>query len=614
MPNFPQPRANPMRSPEPNYSHFPQPRANLRRAWYVTFLTMISAVIFGLDMGTFGIAHGLPSFLAHWCSAGGYQTGADSCTGPHAPKNAVWIHQFVIPSVLLNLAAASVACMAITPAMLPRFGHRVTTNVSLGVVTAGCFLHTFVAAAIDPMHGGLALWFFGRFLLGLGIGLLFATMPQWNNELVTKEMRGQTGAILQVTNILGVLIGGLVTLSAKSGSVSWEIPTSLTGFFAVAMLVPVNRIPDSPVWLLKCHLQQSGAGGTTGGGGGGDMFEAAVSVLKTLRVWRGRDGEVSKYRRQLQESMAAWAGSAGRSDFRTNALGALDDEVWRRVFGGSGSASCADTAILEIEATMHIIDIRSSHPPACHEFFTNEPRGLLHRTLVALFVGGIGQNLAGMIALNNISFQLFTEVGMDKPFAHTAIFDCLQLAGAITGALCLDGLKWGGRRRNLLVGSAILTTCMIVVGSGLLRVQHIKNSGEPVPKSLQKLNFAVLLLYAFVFHATWAAAWVYPAEISYASERARIASFAMAAHFGGATLVVGVIALLFAWSQAGTMFLFAVGNGISFLVVNKFVVETKDQTIGDIVAQFKRHSHGHRRSALAEDDAVETGYVQMADR
>lgn len=88
----------------------------------------------------------------------------------------------------------------------------------------------------------------------------------------------------------------------------------------------------------------------------------------------------------------------------------------------------------------------------------------------------------------------------------------------------------------------------------------------------------------------------------------------MAAHFGGATLVVGVIALLFAWSQAGTMFLFAVGNGISFLVVNKFVVETKDQTIGDIVAEFKRHSHGHRRSALAEDDAVETGYVQMADR
>ena len=133
--------------------------------------------------------------------------------------------------------------------MLPRFGHRVTTNVSLGVVAAGCFLHTFVAAAIEPTQGGLGIWFFGRFMLGLGIGLLFATMPQWNNELVTREMRGKTGAILQVTNILGVLVGGLMTLGAKTNAISWEFPTSLTGVFAVAMLIPVNRIPDSPVWL-----------------------------------------------------------------------------------------------------------------------------------------------------------------------------------------------------------------------------------------------------------------------------------------------------------------------------------------------------------------------------
>ena len=197
----------------------------------------------------------------------------------------------------------------ITPTMLPRFGHRITTQVSLVTIATGCFVHSFIAAAIDPVDGGLGLWFFGRFVLGLGVGLLFATMPQWNNELVTKELRGQTGAILQVTNILGVLIGGLVTLAAQankgssgiaaSTDLGWEVPTSLTGFFAVALLIPVQYIPDSPVWLLKAHLLLEGAG--SGDTGKTDAFNKAISVLKTLRVWRGREVEVSQYRYQLQQ-------------------------------------------------------------------------------------------------------------------------------------------------------------------------------------------------------------------------------------------------------------------------------------------------------------------------
>eukprot|EP00931_Biecheleriopsis_adriatica_P101937 TRINITY_DN76985_c0_g1_i1.p1 TRINITY_DN76985_c0_g1~~TRINITY_DN76985_c0_g1_i1.p1 ORF type:complete len:600 (-),score=77.90 TRINITY_DN76985_c0_g1_i1:253-1899(-) len=548
---------------------------------------MLSAVIFGLDMGTFGIAHGLPSFLSHWCAGGGYQLGsdADSCLGPHAPKNKVWIHQFVIPSVLLNLGAAAMSCVFLAPTAIPLLGHRITTNVALGITILGCVLHSFLAAAADPMHIGKDLWFIGRFLLGLGIGLLFATMPQWNAELVTKEIRGITGAIMQVTNIMGVLLGGLVTLAVKSNSMhqgvsastdlGWEIPTSLTGFFAVALLIPVNLVPDSPVWLLNQYLQLTDGKEKT------KLHQAATSSMKTLRTWRGREAEVLKYQHELQERIDP------SSDTPDTPVCTLDDVVWRRVFCGD---DCEDVAerVLEIEAALHIFEVQSSQPPVCKEFLTNEPQRLLQRTLISIYVGGIGQNLAGMIALNNISFQLFTEVGMDRPFASTAIFDCLQLAGAIAGAMCLDGLKWGGRRLNLLVGSALLGMFMLIVGGGLLTVQQLKDSNQHVPKSLHYLNFACLLLYAFTFHATWAAAWVYPAEISYASERARIASFAMGAHFGGATVLVGVIALLFAWSKAGTMFVFAVGNGISFLIVYLFTVETKNKQIGDIIAKFRK--------------------------
>jgi MFS family permease len=191
-----------------------------------------------------------------------------------------------------------------------------------------------------------------------------------------------------------------------------------------------------------------------------------------------------------------------------------------------------------------------------------------------MFVGGLGQNLAGMIALNNLSFQLFSLVGINEPFIATAIFDCVQLAGAIVGALYLDK---GGRRHNLLVGSVFLVCFILIVGVGQLDKS----------KAMNDANFVFLLFYAFTFHATWAAAWVYPSEISYAEERSTIASFAMGAHFGGATVLVGVIAMMLAWSTFGTFVFFAFRNLISFTVVYFFTVETKYKRIAQIVERFQ---------------------------
>ena len=66
-------------------------------------------------------------------------------------------------------------------------------------------------------------------------------------------------------------------------------------------------------------------------------------------------------------------------------------------------------------------------------------------------------------------------------------------------------------------------------------------------------------------------------------------------------MFVGVIALLFAWSQAGTFFIFGAGNMVSFLVVYLFVVETKEKHISEIIGQFQKSSTHER-------------YVQMSDR
>ena len=128
-----------------------------------------------------------------------------------------------------------------------------------------------------------------------------------------------------------------------------------------------------------------------------------------------------------------------------------------------------------------------------------------------------------------------------------------------------------------------------------------------------------LLLYAFTFHATWAAAWVYPAEISYANERAKKASFAVAAHFGGAAVLVGIMALVLQWSIAGAMFLFDCGNFVSFGVVFFFAVETKNQTIDTIVSDFGRLQpcgclfSNRERARGGEESTSSFGYTRIED-
>ena len=486
---------------------FPEPQPRLPCTYFLNLLTMMSAIIFGLDMGTFGIAHGLPSFLKHWCIGGGFTDPllalpSESCAGQHAPQNQRWMHGFVLPSVVLNLAAAALSCVLIAPALLSRLGRRPPAVLGLCITAAGCFTHSFVAAHATPVKSvGVCLWFIGRFVLGIGIGLLFATMPAWNNELVTRSMRGKTGAVLQVTNILGVLIAGLVALAVKRNSsnhgisentsLGWLIPTSLTGIFAVALLVPVSLIPESPVWVLQKYSKCSDSAQKL------KLSQRALSILKTIRTWRGRSAEVRQYKDALSDVFHSISDHRAKGQSRR-----LEQQIWQALIQDANQRRSDDdvqTDVLRIEVATILWEIECTSPPTCVAFTRNTPRRLLQRTLIAIFVGGIGQNLAGMIALNNLSFQLFSEVGIDKPFVSTAIFDCVQLLGAIAGALYLDR---GGRRHNLLVGSACLFCFILFVGVGLLRTKH------GTIKSINDSNFVFLLLYAFAFHATWAAAWV----------------------------------------------------------------------------------------------------------
>jgi hypothetical protein len=415
-------------------------------------------------------------------------------------------------------------------------------------------------------------------------------MPQWNAELVTKNIRGQTGAVIQVTNILGVLIAGLVALAAKSNSsghgvseytsLGWIIPTSLTGFFSAALIIPVTMIPESPVWILQKY--ESGEPNEKE-----MLLTRALDVLKKIRIWRGRGEELACLKEELQKTSAFNEGHSSRT---------LAQEIWHLLKNPGVDGDDDDLGILKVEAASIVYEIRCSRSPACGDFLKNGPTRLLHRTLVAIFIGGIGQNLAGMIALNNLSFQLFSEVGIDRPFLSTAVFDCVQLAGAVVGALYLDK---GGRRHNLLWGSACLCCLILVVGGGLLSTRSL---------AMNDANFAFLLLYAFTFHATWASAWVYPSEISFPAERSKIAAFAMGAHFGGATVLVGVIALMLEWSAAGTMFFFAAGNLVSFVVVLLTSVETKHKTTPEIVADFQ---HLYNKDKDTESEDTDSCYVEM---
>lgn len=168
--------------------------------WSVVGGALTGSVLFGLNTSA------LNTSIDHIMSEYNYcDLPADvSCS------RARWFKTLLSTSVFMG-AALSAMC---TSPIVKAYGLRRTTLMTLGVFVMGIF-SSICANSFSAL-------FFARFVVGLGVGVVSSTTPNYIAEMVPADKRGLFGCVHQI-----VLVTSQVLVMAF-GLVFWPIPDDET--------------------------------------------------------------------------------------------------------------------------------------------------------------------------------------------------------------------------------------------------------------------------------------------------------------------------------------------------------------------------------------------------
>jgi sugar porter (SP) family MFS transporter len=199
--------------------------------------------------------------------------------------------QVVTASILLGAVVGALACSWLSA----RRGRRGTI-----LIVAATFAVGALASALSPSPLALSA---SRVLLGFAVGGGTQTIPMYVAELAPPARRGRLVLMFQTAIGVGIVIA---TIVGATKSLSWRTAIGAAAVPAVAMLLAMIRLPESPRWLFKR-----------------DRRDDAQAVLERIRP-RGSDvepelKEICEIERQ--ERTAATRGWAGlRADWVRPAL------------------------------------------------------------------------------------------------------------------------------------------------------------------------------------------------------------------------------------------------------------------------------------------------------
>lgn len=178
---------------------------------------------------------------------GGFLFGFDTAVISGAEKAiqqlwhlSVFAHGFTISIALIGTVLG--AMFGGIPS--DRLGRRQTLRW-----IAVLYLVSAVGAALAPTW---ELFLVFRLLGGLGVGASSVTAPLYISEISPADSRGKLVGLFQFNIVLGILIAYLSNyLLAGGGTHAWRLMLGVQAAPALAFLLLLLRVPESPRWLLR---------------------------------------------------------------------------------------------------------------------------------------------------------------------------------------------------------------------------------------------------------------------------------------------------------------------------------------------------------------------------
>ncbi|CAI7666046.1 unnamed protein product [Penicillium discolor] len=125
------------------------------------------------------------------------------------------------------------------------FGRRRT-------IMAGAVVQV-IGAVLMASAGSLAHLVTSRVILGVGTGILLATIPLWQSEISPANKRGAHVGMKGIFSGLGCALALFLDfgMSFTQGNVAWRFPFAFVMLLSSAVLVFICLLPESPRWLIR---------------------------------------------------------------------------------------------------------------------------------------------------------------------------------------------------------------------------------------------------------------------------------------------------------------------------------------------------------------------------
>lgn len=126
-----------------------------------------------------------------------------------------------------------------------RFGRKTATGIAAVLLIIGNALQ---AGAVD-----IAMFLVGRYLTGLGSGMVVANTPVYVSEISPAHSRGLLVGLQGNFIVTGYIISSCAALGFNyvTESFQWRLNFVIATFFALVLLAVLFFIPESPRWLVE---------------------------------------------------------------------------------------------------------------------------------------------------------------------------------------------------------------------------------------------------------------------------------------------------------------------------------------------------------------------------